>query len=176
MTESDASCAAPVGKDTIISALLDSYPELAGLLSERFGGDCATCPASEGETLAEAARMHGIDTDALMRDVLAQTGALQRVPANNGQHDAEGGEIDACASAGSCVMEEEIRKALETVRPSLQADGGDVELVGVEDGEVRVRLKGACGGCPMATLTLKRGIEKVLKEKVPGVKSVVSVK
>lgn len=73
-------------------------------------------------------------------------------------------------------MIEEIKKALELVRPALQADGGDVELVEVtDDGIVKVRLKGACGSCPMSTMTLKMGIERTLKEKVPGVKEVVGV-
>jgi Fe-S cluster biogenesis protein NfuA len=71
-------------------------------------------------------------------------------------------------------MFEEVNKVLETVRPALQADGGDVELVEVtEDGIVRVRLTGACGHCPMSTMTLKMGIERTLKEQVPGVKEVV---
>jgi Fe-S cluster biogenesis protein NfuA len=73
-------------------------------------------------------------------------------------------------------MIEEVKKALEQVRPALQADGGDVELVEItEDGIVKVRLKGACGSCPMSTMTLKMGIERTLKEKVPGVKEVVGV-
>ena len=73
-------------------------------------------------------------------------------------------------------MFEEVKKVLETVRPALQADGGDVELVDVtDDGIVSVKLKGACGSCPMATMTLKMGIERTLKEKVPGVKEVVQV-
>ncbi|HXV22237.1 MAG TPA: NifU family protein [Desulfuromonadales bacterium] len=73
-------------------------------------------------------------------------------------------------------MKEKVQAALELVRPALQADGGDVELVDVtEDGVVSVRLKGACGSCPMSTMTLKMGIERTLKEKVPGVKSVVQV-
>ena len=73
-------------------------------------------------------------------------------------------------------MESEIRQALETIRPMLQADGGDVELVEVtEDGVVRVRLRGACHGCPMAALTIKDGIERTLKERVPGVTEVESV-
>lgn len=73
-------------------------------------------------------------------------------------------------------MIEEVSKVLETVRPALQADGGDVELVGVsDDGVVSVRLKGACGHCPMSTMTLKMGIERAIKEKVPGIKEVVSV-
>ncbi|MEW6082739.1 MAG: NifU family protein [Bacillota bacterium] len=72
-------------------------------------------------------------------------------------------------------MKEEVEKALAKVRPMLQADGGDVELVDVEGGLVKVRLKGACGGCPMATQTLKHGIERLLKKEVPEVEEVVSV-
>lgn len=72
-------------------------------------------------------------------------------------------------------MREKIEAALDLIRPSLQADGGDVELVDVKEGVVSVRLTGACGGCPMSTLTLQNGIQKVLKEKVPEVKEVVSV-
>ncbi len=72
-------------------------------------------------------------------------------------------------------MIEEVKKALELIRPALQADGGDVELVEIsDDGVVKVRLKGACGSCPMSTMTLKMGIERTLKEKVPGVKEVVA--
>ena len=71
----------------------------------------------------------------------------------------------------------QVMVVLDEVRPMLQADGGDVELVEVtEDGIVRVTLTGACGGCPMAQITLKNGIEKRLKEKVPGVQSVEPVK
>jgi Fe-S cluster biogenesis protein NfuA len=70
-------------------------------------------------------------------------------------------------------MRERVEQALAKVRPSLQADGGDVELIEVSDeGVVKVRLTGACGGCPMATMTLKAGIEKVLKKEVPEVKRV----
>jgi len=73
-------------------------------------------------------------------------------------------------------MKEKVQEALNLVRPALQADGGDVELVDVtEDGVVSVKLKGACGSCPMSTMTLKMGIERTLKEKVPGVKEVVQV-
>lgn len=71
-------------------------------------------------------------------------------------------------------MKEKIEKALEKVRPMLQADGGDVELVDVQDGIVTVRLQGACGGCPMSQMTLKNGIEKILKQEVPEVISVES--
>lgn len=73
-------------------------------------------------------------------------------------------------------MKEKVRKALDTVRPSLQADGGDVELVEVsDDGVVKVKLLGACCGCPMSQMTLKMGIQAYLKKEVPEVKEVVSV-
>jgi Fe-S cluster biogenesis protein NfuA len=72
-------------------------------------------------------------------------------------------------------MREQVQEVLNIIRPSLQADGGDVELVDVKDGVVSVRLKGACSGCPMSTMTLKNGIERFLKEKIPTVKEVVGV-
>ena len=73
-------------------------------------------------------------------------------------------------------MREEVIQAIEDVRPSLQADGGDIEFVDLsEEGLVTVRLKGACNGCPMAQMTLKEGVEQYLKQKVPGVSSVESV-
>ena len=69
-----------------------------------------------------------------------------------------------------------MKAVLETIRPALQADGGDVELIEVtDDGIVKVKLVGACGHCPMSTMTLKMGIERTLMEKVPGVKEVVQV-
>ena len=72
-------------------------------------------------------------------------------------------------------MNENVEKILEQIRPSLQADGGDVELVGIKDGVVSLRLTGACGCCPMSTATLKMSIERILKSKLPEVKEVVSV-
>ena len=72
-------------------------------------------------------------------------------------------------------MKEKIEAALEQIRPALQADGGDVEFVDVNDGVVSVRLQGACGSCPMSTMTLKMGIEKLIMEKIPEVKEVVAV-
>ncbi len=78
-------------------------------------------------------------------------------------------------AGGFNMTKEQVEDVLAKVRPMLQRDGGDVELVEVEDGIVKVKLTGACGGCPMATLTLKRGIEAKLKEEIPEVKEVVSV-
>jgi len=74
------------------------------------------------------------------------------------------------------MNKEKVEEALEQVRPALQRDGGDIELVSVEEnGTVKVRLKGACGCCPMSTMTLKMGVEKHLKEQFPEVKEVVQV-
>jgi Fe-S cluster biogenesis protein NfuA len=72
-------------------------------------------------------------------------------------------------------MKESVQLALEKIRPSLQADGGDIELVDVVDGVVKVKLTGACGGCPMSQMTLKMGVERALKQQVPEVKRVESV-
>ncbi len=72
-------------------------------------------------------------------------------------------------------MKEKVEAALNKVRPALKADGGDVELVDVQDGVVKVRLTGACGGCPMSQMTLKMGIERHLKQEVPEIKEVIAV-
>ncbi|MBN1369500.1 MAG: NifU family protein [Dehalococcoidaceae bacterium] len=73
-------------------------------------------------------------------------------------------------------MREKVAAVLDKIRPSLQADGGSVELVDVtEDGIVKVTLTGACAGCPMSQMTLKNGIERLLKQEVPGVKEVINV-
>ena len=72
-------------------------------------------------------------------------------------------------------MQEKIEEVLNKIRPSLVRDGGNVELVEIADGVVKVKLTGACAGCPMSTMTLKMGIEKILKQEVPEVKEVVSV-
>lgn len=71
-------------------------------------------------------------------------------------------------------MLEKVQEVLDKVRPSLQADGGDVELVEVTDGVVKVKLTGACAGCPMSQMTLKNGIERILKREIPEIKEVVS--
>jgi Fe-S cluster biogenesis protein NfuA len=72
-------------------------------------------------------------------------------------------------------MQDKITEVLNKIRPMLMRDGGDVELVEVNDGTVKVKLTGACAGCPMSTMTLKMGIEKILKQEVPEVKEVVAV-
>lgn len=72
-------------------------------------------------------------------------------------------------------LRERVQAALQTIRPHLQADGGDVELVDVQDGVAKVRLKGACHGCPMAVMTLQMGIERVLRKEVPEIQSVENI-
>jgi len=74
------------------------------------------------------------------------------------------------------TFQEKVREVIQLVRPALQSHGGDIELVGTdEDNTVKVRLQGACMGCPGATMTMKLGIERILKEKVPEVKKVIAV-
>ena len=73
------------------------------------------------------------------------------------------------------MMKENVEKALDKIRPALQADGGNIELIDVAEGVVKVRLTGACGSCPMSKMTLKMGVEKALKQAVPEVKSVEAV-
>jgi Fe-S cluster biogenesis protein NfuA len=72
-------------------------------------------------------------------------------------------------------MRKKVEAALAQIRPNLVADGGDVKLMDVNEGVVTVRLTGACSGCPMATMTLRSGIERILKEQVPEVKEVIAV-
>lgn len=73
-------------------------------------------------------------------------------------------------------MKEQVESVLNKIKPALQADGGDVELIEAgEDGIIKVKLKGACGSCPMSQMTLKMGIERILKEEVPEVKEVIAV-
>jgi Fe-S cluster biogenesis protein NfuA len=71
-------------------------------------------------------------------------------------------------------MQEKVQAVLDKVRPSLQADGGDVKLIEVKDGVVKVKLTGACAGCPMSQMTLKNGIERIIKREIPEVKEVVA--
>ncbi len=84
--------------------------------------------------------------------------------------------VDRNEAGAEKSFKERVSEVIETVRPALQGHGGDVELIGVdEDKTVRVRLQGACRGCPGATMTMRMGIERILKERVPDVKQVVAV-
>jgi len=72
-------------------------------------------------------------------------------------------------------MRDKVEEVLNKIRPNLVSDGGNVELINVNDGRVELKLTGACAGCPMSTLTLKMGIERVLKQEIPEVKEVVAI-
>ncbi|MEK7851896.1 MAG: NifU family protein [Deltaproteobacteria bacterium] len=72
-------------------------------------------------------------------------------------------------------MEERVKEALNEIRPALQADGGDIEFLGIENDYVKVRLTGACSGCPSSTITLQMGVERAIKEKAPEIKGVISL-
>ena len=83
---------------------------------------------------------------------------------------------EACGCGSEKTFDDKVAEVIETIRPMLQNDGGDIELVGVdEDKTVRVRLQGACSGCPGAAMTLKMGVERLLQQKLPEVKEVVAV-
>jgi Fe-S cluster biogenesis protein NfuA len=82
-------------------------------------------------------------------------------------------EIQAKAKGES--VRDKVQTVLDNIRPSLRADGGDIELVDVKDGVVSVKLKGACAGCPMSTMTLKNGIERMLKQELSDIKEVIAV-
>jgi Fe-S cluster biogenesis protein NfuA len=78
-------------------------------------------------------------------------------------------------SPGRHEVKELVEKVLEKIRPLLQRDGGDIELVEITDGIVKVRLTGACKGCPMSQMTLKQGVERMLMKEVPGLREVQAV-
>ena len=81
-----------------------------------------------------------------------------------------------CNCGGEPTFEDQVKDVIQSIRPMLQNDGGDIELVGIdEDNTIRVRLQGACKGCPGAQMTLKMGVERLLKERLPQVKEVVAV-
>lgn len=73
------------------------------------------------------------------------------------------------------TLEDQIREALELIRPAIQMDGGDIRLEGVQDGVVTVQLFGTCESCPISPVTLKQGVERILRERVPGVTEVIAV-
>ena len=81
-----------------------------------------------------------------------------------------------CNCGSQDTFDQQVKEVIQSIRPMLQNDGGDIELVGIdEDNTVKVRLQGACKGCPGAQMTLKMGVERLLKEKLPQVKEVVAV-
>jgi Fe-S cluster biogenesis protein NfuA len=83
---------------------------------------------------------------------------------------------ESCGCGSEKTFNDKVAEVIETIRPMLQNDGGDIELVGVdEDKTVRVRLQGACSGCPGAAMTLKMGVERLLQQKLPEVKEVIAV-
>ena len=83
---------------------------------------------------------------------------------------------ESCGCGSEKTFDDKVAEVIETIRPMLQNDGGDIELVGIdEDKTVRVRLQGACSGCPGAQMTLKMGVERLLQQKVPEVKEVIAV-
>lgn len=94
-----------------------------------------------------------------------------------GETKAEGSQPqDRAAGVPEKTFQEKVREVIDSVRPALQGHGGDVELVRIDqDNTVKVRLQGACQGCPGAAMTMKMGIERILKEKVPQVKEVIAI-
>ena len=82
--------------------------------------------------------------------------------------------ISSANDAGAEVDLELLESTLDYIRPAIQMDGGDLVLLGVDDGVVNLQMVGACGGCPLSMMTLKAGIERILKDRVPGVESVVA--
>lgn len=86
-----------------------------------------------------------------------------------------GRDIQGIIHTKESMMKERVQEVIDRIRPSLQADGGDVELIEIDGSVVKVRLQGACAGCPMSQMTLKNGIERLIKQEVPEVESVVAV-
>ncbi len=82
--------------------------------------------------------------------------------------------VTITSGEASPIDMDQLRAALDYIRPAVQADGGDLVLLGAEDGKVNIEMVGACGGCPLSMMTLKAGIERILKDRVPGVREVVA--
>lgn len=82
--------------------------------------------------------------------------------------------IAPASAADGPIDPDKLNEALDYIRPAVQADGGDLVLLGAEDGQVSLQMVGACGGCPLSMMTLKAGIERILKDRVPGVKEVIA--
>lgn len=88
--------------------------------------------------------------------------------------DATPVEIAPASAKDGPIDPDKLNEALDYIRPAVQADGGDLVLLGAEDGKVSLQMVGACGGCPLSMMTLKAGIERILKDRVPGVKEVIA--
>jgi Fe-S cluster biogenesis protein NfuA len=82
--------------------------------------------------------------------------------------------ISPAAEAEGPIDPDKLQEALDYIRPAVQADGGDLVLLGADDGKVSLQMVGACGGCPLSMMTLKAGIERILKDRVPGVREVIA--
>ncbi|HEX2295018.1 MAG TPA: NifU family protein, partial [Actinomycetota bacterium] len=78
-------------------------------------------------------------------------------------------------SGAQTTVEDRVREALEVIRPAIQMDGGDIELIGIHEGTVTVRLLGTCEACPISPVTLRHGVERVLRERVPGITEIVAI-
>jgi Fe-S cluster biogenesis protein NfuA len=102
-----------------------------------------------------------------MSDDRIDTTLLEQPGATEAQAGAATGDLEA--------LREQVEAALDTIRPAIAMDGGNVELLDIEGGVVTLRMMGACGGCPMSTMTLKRGIEQRLREMVPGIERVDAI-
>lgn len=102
-----------------------------------------------------------------MSDDRIDTTLLEKPGATEAQAGATAGDLEA--------LREQVEAALDTIRPAIAMDGGNVELLDIEGGVVTLRMMGACGGCPMSTMTLKRGIEQRLREMVPGIERVDAI-
>lgn len=88
--------------------------------------------------------------------------------------DATPVSISSAAVADGPIDPDKLNEALDYIRPAVQADGGDLVLLGADDGTVSLQMVGACGGCPLSMMTLKAGIERILKDRVPGVREVIA--
>ncbi len=77
--------------------------------------------------------------------------------------------------SGAMTVEDRVREALDAIRPAIQMDGGDIELIGIHGGTVTVRLLGTCEACPISPVTLKQGVERILHDRVPGITEVVAI-
>jgi Fe-S cluster biogenesis protein NfuA len=123
-------------------------------------------------------RAYSIGTKKCGFSILSSAPLIYRRPfGKTYKHDICHVVLESCEMVRKVVVtvENQVEKALEEIRPRLQADGGDIEFMGVNEGVVKVKLKGACAGCPMSTMTLKMGVEQYLKKKIPEIVKVEAI-